>query len=135
KMISESSSFIKGVVLEGAFCMLVTLLRHIKVGHGTKEHHHEHHHIQAPNKEDVLNYEGERVELSKSIHHWAAVVPTWSKHCDKAEFYSLENVKVFNSVAINSNDMWTMMRKAYKIMYERYKDEFSWFFLAYPTTF
>ncbi|NXI32883.1 C1GLC protein, partial [Sterrhoptilus dennistouni] len=60
---------------------------------------------------------------------------TWSKHCDKAEFYSLENVKVFNSVAINSNDMWTMMRKAYKIMYERYKDEFNWFFLAYPTTF
>lgn len=148
-MISESSSFIKGVVLGGVFCMLVTLLGHIKVGHGTKAHHHEHHHIQAPNKEDVLNLsEDERVELSKSIHvyciilvkpkdlgHWAAARETWSKHCDKAEFYSSENVKVFDSVAVNTNDMWVMMRKAYKIAYERYKDEFSWFFLAYPTTF
>ncbi|XP_074739005.1 C1GALT1-specific chaperone 1 [Strix uralensis] len=148
-MISESSSFVKGVVLGGAFCMLVTLLGHIKVGHGTKAHHHEHHHIQAPNKEDVLNLsEGERMELSKSIRvyciilvkpkdlgHWAAVKETWSKHCDKVEFYSSENVKVFESVALNTNDMWVMMRKAYKITYERYKDEFSWFFLAYPTTF
>ncbi|NWQ75048.1 C1GLC protein, partial [Columbina picui] len=148
-MISESSSFVKGVVLGGAFCMLVTLLGHIKEGHGTKAHHHEHHHIQAPNREDVLNLsEAERMELSKSIRvyciilmkpkflgHWAAVRETWSKHCDKAEFYSSENVRVFDSVALNTNDMWAMMRKAYKITYERYKDEFNWFFLAYPTTF
>uniref|UniRef100_U3I1J5 C1GALT1 specific chaperone 1 n=3 Tax=Anas TaxID=8835 RepID=U3I1J5_ANAPP len=149
KMVSESSSFIKGVVLGGVFCVLVTLLGHFKMGHGTRAHHHEHHHIQAPNKEDVLNLsEDERLELSQSIRvfciilvkpkdlgHWAAVKETWSKHCDKAEFYSSENIKVFNSVVLDTNDMWMMMRKAYKLTYERYKDEFNWFFLAYPTTF
>ncbi|NXY89871.1 C1GLC protein, partial [Alcedo cyanopectus] len=148
-MIAESSSFVKGVVLGGAFCMLVTLLGHIKEGQDTKARRHEHHHIQAPNKEDILNLsEDERMELSKSIRiyciilvkpkdlgHWAAVRETWSKHCDRADFYSSEKVKVFDSVAVHTDDMWMMMRKAYKMAYERYKDEFSWFFLAYPTTF
>uniref|UniRef100_A0A8C2YFZ9 C1GALT1-specific chaperone 1 n=2 Tax=Coturnix japonica TaxID=93934 RepID=A0A8C2YFZ9_COTJA len=148
-MLSESSSFMKGVLLGGVFCVVVTLLGHVKIGHGSRAQHHEHHHIQAPNKEEVLNLsEDERLELSQSIRvycivlvkpkdigHWAAVKDTWSKHCDKAEFYSSENVKVFNAVVLNTSDMWTMMRKAYKITYERYKEEFNWFFLAYPTTF
>ncbi|XP_005307470.1 C1GALT1-specific chaperone 1 [Chrysemys picta bellii] len=148
-MISESSSFVKGMVLGGLFCVFVTLIGHNKMGHGTKAHHHEHHHIQAPNKEDVLNLsEGERLELSHSIRvyciilvkpkdlgNWAAVKETWSKHCDKAEFYSSESVKVFDSVVLNTNDMWMMVRNAYKLAYERYKDEYNWFFLAHPTTF
>uniref|UniRef100_A0A8D0L8L2 C1GALT1-specific chaperone 1 n=1 Tax=Sphenodon punctatus TaxID=8508 RepID=A0A8D0L8L2_SPHPU len=146
-MISESSSFLKGMLLGGIFCVLVTLLGHIKVGHGTKPH--EHRHILAPNKEDILNLsEDERVGLSQSIRvyciilvkpkdlgHWAAVKETWSKHCDKAEFYSSENVKVFDSITLDTNDMWTMMRKAYKLAFEQHREDYNWFFLAHPTTF
>ncbi|XP_019395733.1 PREDICTED: C1GALT1-specific chaperone 1 [Crocodylus porosus] len=148
-MISESTSFVKGVLLGGIFCVLVTFLGHIKTGYWTKVRHHEHHHIQAPNQEDVSNLsEVERVELSQSIRvyciilvkpkdlgHWAAVKETWSKHCDKAEFYSSEKVKVFDSIALHTDDMWVMMRKAYKLAYDHYKDEYNWFFLAHPTTF
>ncbi|XP_053230643.1 C1GALT1-specific chaperone 1 [Podarcis raffonei] len=146
-MISESGSFVKGMMLGGIFCVLVTLLGHIKMGHSTTSH--EHRHLQAPKKEDVLNLsEDERLELSQSIRvyciilvkpkdlgHWAAVKDTWSKHCDKAEFYSSEKVKVFDSIVLNTDDMWSMMRKAYKFAYENYKDDFNWFFLAHPTTF
>ncbi|OBS56926.1 hypothetical protein A6R68_11949, partial [Neotoma lepida] len=69
-------------------------------------HHHEHHHLQAPNKEEILKMsEAERVELSnsfrvyciilvtpKDVRLWAAVKETWFKHCDKAEFFSSERV-------------------------------------------
>lgn len=146
-MISESGAFMKGMMLGGVFCVLVTLLGHIKMDYSPKSH--EHRHLQAPRKEDVLNLsEDERLGLSHSIRvyciilvrpkdlsYWAAVRDTWSKHCDKAEFYSSENVKVFNSIALDTDDMWLMMKKAYKLAYEKYKDDYSWFFLAHPTTF
>ncbi|NWI15440.1 C1GLC protein, partial [Crypturellus soui] len=146
-MTSESGSFVRGLLLGGIFCALVTLLGHVRMGPGPR--HHEHHHLQAPNKADVLNLsEGERVELSRTIRvyciilvrpkdlgHWAAVKETWSKHCDQADFFSSEKVKVFDSVVLDTSDTWVMMRKAYKITYERYKNEFNWFFLAHPTTF
>lgn len=146
-MISESSSFLKGMMLGGFFCVLVTLLGHIRIGHNTKPH--EHRHLQGPRKEEVIQLsEQERLELSRTIRvyciilvkpkdlgHWAAVKETWSHHCDKADFYSSENVKVFDSIVLNSNDPWTMMREAYKYAYDHYKDDYNWFFLVYPTTF
>ncbi|XP_077164242.1 C1GALT1-specific chaperone 1 [Paroedura picta] len=146
-MISESGAFLKGMMLGGVFCVLITLLGHIKMDYTIKSH--EHRHLQAPRKEDVLNLsEDERLGFSHSIRvyciilvkpkdlsYWAAVRETWSKHCDKAEFYSSENVKVFNSIVLDTEDMWPMMRKAYKFAYENYKDDYNWFFLAHPTTF
>uniref|UniRef100_U3FZQ4 C1GALT1-specific chaperone 1 n=1 Tax=Micrurus fulvius TaxID=8637 RepID=U3FZQ4_MICFL len=147
-MFPESGSFVKGMLLGGICCVLVTLLGHIKTGHTTTKSH-DHRHLQAPRKEDILNLsEEKRLELTQSLRvyciilvkpkdlgHWAAVKETWSKHCDKAEFYSSENVKVFDSIVLNTDDMWTMMRQAYQYAYENYRDGYNWYFLAYPTTF
>ncbi|XP_024422585.2 C1GALT1-specific chaperone 1 [Desmodus rotundus] len=148
-MLSESSSFLKGVMLGSIFCALITMLGHVRIGYGNRMYHHEHHHLQAPNKEDILKIsENERMELSKSfrvyciilvkpkdVSLWAAVKETWTKHCDKAEFFSSENVKVFESVNMETNDMWLMMRKAYKYAFDKYRDQYNWFFLARPSTF
>ncbi|XP_030065061.1 C1GALT1-specific chaperone 1 [Microcaecilia unicolor] len=148
-MISEGSSFIKGMMIGGIACIVVNLFGQIKLGNDRRAHHHEHHHIQAPDKEEVWNLpEAERMSLTQSIRvyciilvkpkdlsHWAAVKETWSKHCDKSDFYSSEHVKVFESIILHTDDMWSMMRKAYQHAYENYKNDFNWFFLAYPTTF
>ncbi|KAJ1197801.1 hypothetical protein NDU88_001649 [Pleurodeles waltl] len=148
KMLSESSSFVKGLMIGSVFCAVVTMLGHIKTGQVTRTHH-EHHHIQALNKEEVLKLsEAERLDLSHSIRvyclilvkpkdlsHWAAVKETWSKHCDKAEFFSSEDMKVFDSVSLETTDDWQMIRKAYQYAYENYKDSYNWFFMAQPTTF
>ncbi|XP_075429515.1 C1GALT1-specific chaperone 1 isoform X2 [Ascaphus truei] len=148
KMIAEGTSFLRGMGIGGAFCVVVTLLGHIKIGHDSATHH-EHHHVQAPNRDEVQKLLGtEQMELSESVRvyciilvkpkdlsHWAAVRDTWSKHCDQADFYSSENVKVFESIPLNTNDMWTMMRKAVQMAYDNYKDKYNWFFISHPTTF
>ncbi|XP_017736154.1 PREDICTED: C1GALT1-specific chaperone 1 [Rhinopithecus bieti] len=36
---------------------------------------------------------------------------------------------------MDTNDMWLMMRKAYKYAFDKYRDQYNWFFLARPTTF
>ncbi|XP_044538680.1 C1GALT1-specific chaperone 1 [Gracilinanus agilis] len=147
-MLFESSSFLKGMMLGSIFCALVTMLGHIRIGHENISHH-EHHHLQALSKEDFLKIsEAERMELVKSVRvycmilvkpkdvgRWAAVKDTWTKHCDKVEFFCTESIKVFESINLETNDMWTMMRKAYRYAYDNYKDEYNWFFLARPTTF
>ncbi|KAM4020963.1 C1GALT1-specific chaperone 1 [Anomaloglossus baeobatrachus] len=147
-MISEGGSFMRGMLIGGAFCLVVTLLGHIKLGHESASPH-EHHHIQAPNKEDVMKLSNvERMELSKSMRVyciilvkpkelslWSAVINTWSKHCDRTDYYSSEHVKVFESIVVDSSDMWTMMRKAIQMAYEKHKKEYNWFFIAQPSTF
>ncbi|KAM4695834.1 C1GALT1-specific chaperone 1 [Rhinophrynus dorsalis] len=147
-MNSEGSSFMRGLLIGGVFCVIVTLLGRINLSH-EPETQHEHHHVQAPNKEEVLKLSAsERVELSQSVRvyciilvkpkdlsHWAAARETWSKHCDTADFYSSEHVKVFESIPLNTNDMWVMMRKAIQIAYESYKDRYNWFFISQPSTF
>lgn len=147
-MISEGGSFLRGMLIGGAFCLVVTLLGHIKLGHEAATPH-EHHHLQAPNKEDVLKLsDAERLELSQSMRVyciilvkpkdlslWSAVKNTWSKHCDQADYYSSEHVKVFESIVVDSSDMWIMMRKAIQIAYEKHKQEYNWFFIAQPSTF
>ncbi|XP_034758629.2 C1GALT1-specific chaperone 1-like [Acipenser ruthenus] len=146
-MISEGSSFIKGMLLGGLFCALVTLLGDFNKGHQSTTDHH-HHHIQAPSEEELLKLpEPKRLELSQNIRvycailvqprelsYWAAVKETWSKHCDKAEFYSSENVKVFHSVNLDTKDKWLMLRNALKHAYANGKG-YSWYFVALPSTF
>ncbi|XP_047423625.1 C1GALT1-specific chaperone 1-like [Sciurus carolinensis] len=147
-MLSESSSFLKGVILGSIFCALITMLGRIRIGHQNTMHH-EHHHLQAPNKEDILKISGdERLELSKGfqiyciilvkpkdVSLWASVKETWTKHCDKAEFFSSENFEEFESISMETSDMWLMMRKAYKYAFDKYSDQYNWFFLVRPTTF
>lgn len=147
-MISEGSSFIKGMLLGGLFCAVVTLLGDFNKGHQSTTDHHHHHHIQAPSEEELLKLpEPKRLELSQNIRvycailvqprelsYWAAVKETWSKHCDKAEFYSSENVKVFHSVNLDTKDKWLMLRNALKHAYANGKG-YSWYFVALPSTF
>ncbi|KAM9326644.1 C1GALT1-specific chaperone 1 [Gastrophryne carolinensis] len=147
-MISEGGSFMRGLLIGSAFCIVVTLLGHIKSSHEPVASH-EHHHILAPNKEDVLKLtEAERLELSRSVRvycillvkpkdlsFWVAVRETWSKHCDRVDYYSTETMKVFDSINLDTNDNWVLLRKAVKMSYEQHKGEYNWFFISQPTTF
>ncbi|XP_028671711.1 C1GALT1-specific chaperone 1 [Erpetoichthys calabaricus] len=147
-MYSEGGSFMKGMLLGGIFCIVATLLSSFNFGHQQHTDHHNHHHVNAPSKEELLRLpEHKRIELSQNIRvycvilvepkelaYWAAVRETWSKHCDKAEFYSSEEVKVFESVSVETKDPWIMLRKALKHAFDNAKDH-KWYFIARPTTF
>ncbi|XP_063288161.1 C1GALT1-specific chaperone 1 [Pelobates fuscus] len=144
-MISEGSSFMRGLLIGGAFCIFITLIGHIKVAHESTTSH-EHHHVQALNKEEVLKLSENELSQNmrvyciilvkpKDLTLWAAAKDTWVKHCDKAEFYSSEEVKAFESISVNTNDMWAMIRKAIQIAYEKNKSEYSWFFISQPSVF
>ncbi|XP_078403528.1 C1GALT1-specific chaperone 1 isoform X1 [Cetorhinus maximus] len=148
KMITEGNSFMKGVMLGGMFYLVFTLFDNKMRGESGLRSH-EHHHLKAPNKEELLKLpEAKRMELSltirvlclimvtpKEIGYWASVVETWSKHCDKAVFYSPETIKIFESVSLATEDKWVQTRKAFKHAYENYKDDYNWFFLVKSTTF
>ncbi|XP_069749079.1 C1GALT1-specific chaperone 1 [Narcine bancroftii] len=147
-MMKESSSFLKGIFLGGVFCLCFTLLN-TKLDGQMRPPSHEHHHLKAPNKDELLKLtEAKRAELSQSIRvfclimvqpkeigYWASVVETWSKHCDKAVFYSSETIKPFQSVSLGTKDKWIGIRKAFKHAYENYKDDYNWFFLIEATMF
>ncbi|XP_008836960.1 C1GALT1-specific chaperone 1-like [Nannospalax galili] len=146
-MLSESSSFLKGMMLGSIFCAVITMLGHIRIGHRNKTHHHEHH-LQAPNEYILKISEDERMGIIKSFRVyciilvkpkdmslWAAVKETWTKYCGKAEFFSSEDVEVFESVITHANDMWLIMRIAYKYTFDKYGDQYNWFFLACTSTF
>lgn len=147
-MVSECGPFLKGVMLGSTVFALITMFGYLRPGRRNRMHIHEHHHLQAPNKEVLKMSEAERVELSNSIrvyciilvtHQdvslWAAVKETWAKHCDKAEFFSSEHVGVFESVTVNETDTWLMIKQASVYAFNKYKDQYNWFFLAYLTTF
>ncbi|XP_051030047.1 C1GALT1-specific chaperone 1-like [Phodopus roborovskii] len=147
-MLAECSWFFKGVMLGSAVFALITVLGPIRLGRRNRMHHHEHHHLQAPSKE-VLKMSGvEPAELGhsilvyciilgkpKDVSLWAAVKETWIKHCDKAEFFSSEPVKLFESIAVNGTDNWLVLKGACFYAINKYKDLYNWFFIAYPTTF
>ncbi|XP_072126901.1 C1GALT1-specific chaperone 1 isoform X1 [Mobula birostris] len=149
KMIAESTSFLKGIILGGMFCLFFTLLDNSKMGGQMRSQNHEHHHLKVPNKDELLKLsEAKRMELSQSIRvlclimvktkeigYWASVVETWSKHCDRAVFYSSETIKPFPSVPLGTEDQWIGTRKAFKHAYQNYKDDYSWFFLVRATSF
>ncbi|XP_005074449.1 C1GALT1-specific chaperone 1-like [Mesocricetus auratus] len=147
-MLSQCNSFLKGVILGSAIFAMITVLGHLRLGRRNGMHHHDHHHLQAPNKEVLKMSEAERVELSNyfrvyciilasstDVSLWAAVKETWSKHCDKAEFFSSKPVKVFESIVLNGSDTWLVMKQAFLFAFNESKDQYNWFFIAYPTTF
>ncbi|XP_016056319.1 PREDICTED: C1GALT1-specific chaperone 1-like [Miniopterus natalensis] len=148
-MLSESGLFLKGVLLGSAVCVLIAALGHVGIGYGPRRDRHKHRHLQAPKEEGILKTAGdERAEPSKSsrvycvvlvrprdVSLWAAVKETWTRHCDKAEFFSSEEVRVFESVTLHTDSMWLMMGRACKHAFYKYRDRYSWFFLARPSTF
>ncbi|XP_032886582.1 C1GALT1-specific chaperone 1 [Amblyraja radiata] len=148
-MIKESIPFLKGILLGGVFCLFLTLINNTKIGGQMPYGYHQHHHIKAPNKDELnILSEAMRMELTQSIRvlclimvkpkeigYWASVVETWSKHCDKAVFYSSETIKPFESVGLGTEDQWIKTRKAFKNVYENYKDDYGWFFLVQSSTF
>ncbi|XP_076990228.1 C1GALT1-specific chaperone 1-like protein [Tamandua tetradactyla] len=139
-------SFVKGVLFGSISCVLITMFGQITVRHRGRSQDHEHHHLLAPNREDFLKIsEFQRLQLRKSIrvyciifgeskheHYWAVLKETWTKHCDKAELYGTKTDNSFNT---ETNDPWTQMRDTYKHVFKNYGDNYSWFFLARPTTF
>lgn len=146
-MFSEGSSFIKGTILGGLFCLLMSLFGSFSPPPLEGEQH-EHHHLQPHSKEDLQKLS--RVQMSelaqqvqvyciimvtpKALVHWAATNDTWSKHCDKPVFYTSESSKVLEAVDLQEPDGWLRLRKALKHAYENAKG-LRWFFIAQPTTF
>ncbi|KAM3613117.1 uncharacterized protein V6R79_020634 [Siganus canaliculatus] len=148
-MLSEGGSFMKGMVLGGLFCLVLSLLSSFSPSTETRtEEHHHHHHVKAPSKDELKHFSnGQMEKLSnqvrvycvimvqpKNLIFWAATVDTWSKHCDKAVFYSSESSKALEEVNLNEKDDWARLRKALKHAYENAGD-LRWFFVAQPTTF
>lgn len=147
-MLSERSSFLKGALLGSVVFALITVLGHFRIGLRSRIHHHKHHHLQASNKDVLKISEDDHLELGNSfrvyciilvtpkhLSLWAAVNETWIKHCDKAEFFSPEHVKGFVSITVKENSTSLVMIKAYMYAFEKYEDQYRWFFLTYPTTF
>ncbi|KAJ8351207.1 hypothetical protein SKAU_G00226830 [Synaphobranchus kaupii] len=148
KMLSEGSSFMKGMAMGGLFCLVVTLIGNFSSGGQPNVELHLHHHLKAPSKEELQRLpEAHKLELSqkvrvyciitvqpKALIHWATAKDTWSKHCDRAVFYSSESAKALEAVDLKEQDEWAKLRKALKHAYDNAGD-LRWFFVARPTTF
>ncbi|XP_053179907.1 C1GALT1-specific chaperone 1 [Scomber japonicus] len=148
-MLSEGGSFMKGMVMGGLFCLVLSLLGSFSPSaeSGTEDQHH-HHHVKAPSKDELNRLSDPQVqELTNQVRvycvimvqpkilvYWATAVDTWSKHCDKATFYTSESSKALEAVDLNEDDDWARLRKALKHAYENAGD-LRWFFIAQATTF
>ncbi|KAM6999815.1 C1GALT1-specific chaperone 1 [Tautogolabrus adspersus] len=148
-MFSEGSSFVKGMLLGGVFCLVVSLLVNFNPSteSGTEDHHN-HHHVKAASKDELTSLSDSHIqELSNQVRvycvimvqpkilvYWATAADTWSKHCDKAVFYTSEQSKALEAVDLNEKDEWARLRKALKHAYDNAGD-LRWFFVAQPTTF
>lgn len=146
-MASEGSSFFKGMILGGAFCLLLSLIGTLNPVSFQPEHH-DHHHLQPLSKEELQKLN--KVQMSslanqvrvycvimvtpKGLMHWAAANETWSKHCDKAVFYTSESAKVLDAIDQQETDEWLRLRKAIQHAFEN-AEGLRWFFIARPTTF
>nr|ACQ58178.1 C1GALT1-specific chaperone 1 [Anoplopoma fimbria] len=148
-MLSEGGYFMKGMIMGALFCLLLSLLGSFRFGteSGT-EGQHLHHHVQAPSKDELTRLSdshmqklSDQVQVSciivvqpKILIYWATALDTWSKHCDKAVFYTSESSKALEAVDLNEKDDWARLRKALQHAYENAGD-MRWFFLAQATTF
>ncbi|XP_018549752.1 C1GALT1-specific chaperone 1 [Lates calcarifer] len=148
-MLSEGGSFMKGMFMGAIFCLVLSLLGSFSpsTDSSTEDQHH-HHHVQAPSKDELKRLSDSQVqELSNQVRvyciimvqpkilvYWATAVDTWSKHCDKAVFYTSESSKALEAVDLDEKDDWARLRKALKHAYENAGD-LRWFFVAQPTTF
>ncbi|XP_034739512.1 C1GALT1-specific chaperone 1 [Etheostoma cragini] len=147
-MLSEGGSFMKGMVMGGLFCLLLSLLGSFRPGTEPKTEDHNHHHVKAPSKDELTQLSDSRVqELSNQVRvsciimvqpkflvYWATALDTWSKHCDKAVFYTSESSKALEAIDLNEKDDWARLRKALRHAYEN-AGGLQWFFVAQPTTF
>lgn len=147
-MPAEGSSFMKGMAMGGLFCLVVFLIENLSSGGQPKVEFHLHHHLKAPSKEELQRLpEAHKLELShrvrvyciimvqpKGLLHWATAKDTWSKHCDRAVFYTSESAKALEAVDLKEQDEWVKLRKALKHAYDNASD-LRWFFVARPTTF
>lgn len=142
----------KGMVLGGLFCLVLSLLSSFSPGSEsdsqTDDHHHHHHHVQAASKDQLKLLSDSQLQTltdqvrvycvimvqPKSLVQWAAVVNTWSKHCDRSVFYTSEASKALEALDLNEKDDWARLRKALKHAYENAGD-LRWFFVAQPSTF
>ncbi|XP_069550366.1 C1GALT1-specific chaperone 1 [Brachyistius frenatus] len=147
-MLSEGSSFMKGMVMGGFFCLVLSLLSSFNPSTESETEDHHHHHVKALSKDELKHLPDSQVqELSnqvqvyciimvqpKNIVYWATAMDTWSKHCDKPVFYTSETSKALEAVDLNEKDDWARLRKALVHAYENAGD-LRWFFVAQPTTF
>lgn len=138
----------KGMVLGSLFCLVLSFLGSFSPSFESNTEDHHHHHVKAASKDELKELtDSQMQEWSKQVQvyciimvqpkiliYWATAVDTWSKHCDKAEFYTSETSKALEAVDLNEKDDWARLRKALKHAYENAGD-MRWFFLAQPTTF
>lgn len=149
KMWSEGGSFVKGVALGGVFYLLLSFLGSFSPNaESGPEDLHQHHHVQAQSKDNLKQLsESQTQELKDQVRvycvimvqpkilvYWAAAMATWSKHCDKAVFYTSESSKALEAVDLQERDGWARLCKALKHAYENAGD-LRWFFVAQPMTF
>ncbi|XP_013859625.1 C1GALT1-specific chaperone 1 [Austrofundulus limnaeus] len=147
-MLSEGGSFMKGVILGGVFCLVLSLLSSYSPTTESRTEDHHHHHVKAASKDELKQFSdiqlkelNDQVQVycvimvePKNLVYWATAVDTWSKHCDKPVFYTSESSKAFEAVDLNEKDNWARLRKALKHAYENAGD-LRWFFVAQPHTF
>ncbi|XP_022615909.1 C1GALT1-specific chaperone 1 [Seriola lalandi dorsalis] len=148
-MLSEGGSFMKGMLMGGLFCLVLSLLGSFSPSTESRtEDQHHHHHVKAPSKDELNRLSDSQVqELSNQVRvyciimvqpkilvYWATAMDTWSKHCDKAVFYTSESSKALEAIDLKEKDDWARLRKALKHAYENAGD-LRWFFVAQPTTF
>ncbi|KAM6179893.1 LOW QUALITY PROTEIN: C1GALT1-specific chaperone 1-like protein [Erethizon dorsatum] len=140
------ASFLKGMLIGSISWALVTMFSQTHIRLGSRTLGHKHHHLRPPNGKEVVNIsQVPRTELSKSMRvfciilgepeggsYWTMLRETWPKHCDQAELYGAKSDHLVN---IERNDKWKHMRETYKDVFEKYGDNFKWYFLALPTTF
>ncbi|XP_049625494.1 C1GALT1-specific chaperone 1-like [Suncus etruscus] len=147
-MLPEITWFLRGMVLGCCVFSLITMFGSIRQGHEKQRTHHEHHHLQAPGQElRHLAWEANaNLQSSTSVYCmvlvspqdlllWAAVKDSWITHCDKAEFFSSEDVKELESVNVNVSEPWLVMKAAYKYAFDHHQEDYNWFFLILPDTF
>ncbi|XP_029297982.1 C1GALT1-specific chaperone 1 [Cottoperca gobio] len=147
-MLSEGGSFMKGMLMGGVFCLVLSLLGTFRPGTESRTDDHHHHHVKAPSKDELTRLsDSHRLLLSNQVRvscvimvqpkillYWATAVDTWSKHCDKAAFYTSESSKALEAIDMNEKDDWARLCKALKHAYENAGD-LRWFFVAQATTF
>ncbi|KAG9272704.1 C1GALT1-specific chaperone 1 [Astyanax mexicanus] len=147
-MLSEGSSFLKGMVLGGVFCLILSLLGTFSPGITSQTEQHLHHHLKPLSKEELQKLsENQMSEVTQQVQvycvimvtpkilvYWATANDTWSKHCDRSVFYSSESAKALEAVDLQEQDEWARLRKALLHAYEN-AGGLRWFFIARPTTF
>ncbi|KAM9375423.1 C1GALT1-specific chaperone 1 [Pholidichthys leucotaenia] len=147
-MLSEGCSFMKGMLMGGLFCLVLSFLTSFSPHTESWTNDHSHHHVKALSKDELRQLSDSQVQKlnsqvrvycvimvqPKSLVYWATAKDTWGKHCDKAEFYTSESSKALEAVDLNEKDDWARLRKALKHAYENAGD-LRWFFIAQASTF